>query len=99
MKSDTSRVPEGWLGLDVEGVYVKGNQLVVLGEPNEQIEHNCDAMGCGSLDHVLLRCTIPQWQAVEHLLALDGLYCQFCGELLSEHLVTEKGGHCEPARK
>lgn len=65
MKSDTSRVPEGWLGLDVEGVYVKGNQLVVLGEPNEQIEHNCDAMGCGSLDHVLFRCTIPQWQAVE----------------------------------
>lgn len=42
MKSDTSRVPEGWLGLDVEGVYVKGNQLVVVGEPDEQIEHNCD---------------------------------------------------------
>lgn len=66
MKSDTSRVPEGWLGLDVEGVYVKGNQLVVVGEPDEQIEHNCDAMGCGSLDHVLFRCTLPKWQAVEH---------------------------------
>lgn len=65
MKSDTSRVPEGWLGLDIEGVYVKGNQLIVVGEPDEQIEHNCDAMGCGSLDHVLYRATIPDWQAVE----------------------------------
>lgn len=42
---------------------------------------------------------IAGYNAVEHLLALDGLYCQFCGELLSEHLVTKKGGHCEPARK
>ena len=75
MKSDTSRVPEGWLGLDVEGVYVKGNQLVVVGEPDEQIEHNCDAMGCGSLDHVLFRCTLPKWHAVEHTLAPDGAVC------------------------
>lgn len=74
MKSDTSRVPEGWFGLDVEGVYIKGDQLVVVGEPDEQIEHNCDAMGCGSLDHVLFRCTIPKWQAVEHTLAPDEGY-------------------------
>ena len=86
MKSDTSRVPEGWLGLDVEGVYVKGDQLVVVGEPDEQIEHNCDAMGCGSLDHVLFRCTIPKWQAVEQPLAPDVLTawgnlgkCSICG--------------------
>jgi hypothetical protein len=31
--------------------------------------------------------------------ALDGLYCQLCGEPLSEHLVTERGGHCQPARQ
>lgn len=31
--------------------------------------------------------------------ALDGLYCQLCGELLSEHLVTERGGACQPARQ
>ncbi len=31
--------------------------------------------------------------------ALDGLYCQYCGELLSEHLITERGGACEPARQ
>lgn len=42
---------------------------------------------------------IERRMSAQHLLALDGLYCQFCGELLSEHLVTEKGGHCEPARK
>jgi hypothetical protein len=29
--------------------------------------------------------------------ALDGLYCPHCGELLSEHLITERGGACEPA--
>ena len=31
--------------------------------------------------------------------ALDGLYCQLCGEPLSEHFVTERGGHCQPARR
>lgn len=31
--------------------------------------------------------------------ALDGLYCPHCGELLSEHVITERGGYCQPARK
>lgn len=26
----------------------------------------------------------------------EELYCQFCGELLSEHLITERGGECRP---
>lgn len=31
--------------------------------------------------------------------ALDGLYCLYCGEPMSEHLVSERGGACEPARQ
>jgi len=31
--------------------------------------------------------------------ALDGLYCTHCGELLSSHLITERGGACQPARQ
>lgn len=31
--------------------------------------------------------------------ALDGLYCPHCGELLSEHVISEWGGYCQPARK
>lgn len=36
-------------------------------------------------------------QAAQHMRAVDGLYCQHCGELLSNHLVSENGGHCQPA--
>ena len=38
-------------------------------------------------------------KAAQQARALDGLYCQFCGEPLSEHLVTERGGHCQPAHQ
>lgn len=38
-------------------------------------------------------------KAALHLRAVDGLYCQHCGELLSSHLVTERGGHCQPANR
>lgn len=31
--------------------------------------------------------------------ALDGLYCLHCGEPMSEHLISERGGACEPARQ
>lgn len=90
MKSEMDRVPEGYVGLDICGAYIKGNEFILLGNPDEQDNHNCDAMGCGSLDHVLIRCEIPEWQAAQHLRApdaaeraatLSGLYnCQVCGE-------------------
>jgi len=99
MKSDTSRVPEGWLGLDVEGVYVKGNQLVVVGEPDEQIEHNCDAMGCGSLDHVLFRCTLPKWQAVEQPLAPDGETHLCGGKYYTDKVLGEVCCRCQAPRR
>jgi len=31
--------------------YLVANRVYVLGEPGD--DHNCDAMGCGSLDHVI----------------------------------------------
>jgi hypothetical protein len=27
-----------------------------------------------------------------------GLYCQHCGDLMSDHLITERGGACLPPR-
>lgn len=65
MQSGMDRVPEGYAGLDICGAYIKGNEFILLGEPDEQSDHNCDAMGCGTFDHVLVRCEIPEWQAVQ----------------------------------
>lgn len=65
MKSDMEYVPEGWIGLEIDGVYVKDNQLVIFGSPEENSDHNCDAMGCSSINHVLVRCSIPEWQAAQ----------------------------------
>lgn len=66
MKSGMDRVPAGgWSGLDICGAYVKGNEFILLGEPDEQSDHNCDAMGCGTFEHVLIRCDIPEWQAAQ----------------------------------
>lgn len=36
-------------------VHVKGNDFVITGIPIEDSEHNCDHMGCNSMDHVLYR--------------------------------------------
>ena len=43
--------------------YTNGYQIVILGDPPEYDEsdpnsHNCDEMGCGSLEHVLDRIPI-----------------------------------------
>jgi hypothetical protein len=29
----------------------------------------------------------------------DWLYCPYCGELMSDHLITERGGYCKPASR
>jgi hypothetical protein len=60
------RVPFGFQPVDVEQVFRRGNELVVLGRPKvdddlpEDEQHNCDAMCCGSGSHVLLRATVTQ---------------------------------------
>ena len=54
-------------GLDVY-VSADGARLTVCydpaqdaeGEPDEA-QHNCDAMGCGSLSHVLVHAAVPEW--------------------------------------
>lgn len=61
-KSPTDRLPEGWIPVNTYGIYRKGNRLVVLGDATET--HNCDAMGCGSLDHVSITAEIPDWLVI-----------------------------------
>ena len=77
MKSDMHGVPEGWVSLDIDGVFVNPstNLLIVIGEPGEESNHNCDAMGCSSLYHTLIRCEIPNWQATQQRLAPDPASC------------------------
>jgi len=38
-------------------IWMKGDSLVITGCPKTE-EHNCDAMGCGSLDHIILRAKV-----------------------------------------
>lgn len=43
----------------VDRILVRDNQLIVTGIPHEDDEeHNCDHMGCSSLECVLYRATI-----------------------------------------
>lgn len=56
-----AKIPQGFTELkNVYAVFVsENNEIVVLGIPkeseDEETGHNCDYMGCGSLDHVILR--------------------------------------------
>ncbi len=43
-------VPEGYEKMDA---YSNGKNLIILGVPRDDSDHNCDAMGCGTLDHVI----------------------------------------------
>lgn len=41
-------------------VYVSPHEIVVTGMPDEDDEnHNCDHMGCSSVNHVLFRSPLP----------------------------------------
>lgn len=55
------RVPKGYQPMEA---YTNGKEIVVLGEPDDgddltESSHNCDAMGCSSVDHVILRIPHP----------------------------------------
>lgn len=44
---------------------VTKTEFMVLGEPDEHDEtHNCDAMGCGTFSHVLVRLPLAAIQAL-----------------------------------
>lgn len=45
-----SDLPAGWQ--PVRQAYRKGDRIVTLGVPTSEA-HNCDAMGCGSMYHVV----------------------------------------------
>ena len=43
--------------LNVEKVLVCGNEIMIIGQPEDSDDesHNCDQMGCSSIEHVLYR--------------------------------------------
>lgn len=47
----------------IEAYITSSNEIVVMGQPKKDDEnHNCDAMGCGSLSHVLHRLPLQNIQ-------------------------------------
>ena len=52
-----AKMPDGYHEIkNVTGVYIKDHRIVVCGTPDEDDDvHNCDDMGCGSINHVLFR--------------------------------------------
>ncbi len=58
---DLPRTPEGYVSLSATGVFLKDDELIVLGNPPEDDEeaefHNCDYMGC-AVEHVLCRAIV-----------------------------------------
>lgn len=55
--------PKGFRKIET---YTDGKTLIALEWPEEDDEnHNCDAMGCGSFSHVKYRVDIPDWQALQ----------------------------------
>lgn len=51
------KIPEGWEELRADGVYLRGNEIIITGTPRDDDDntHNCDEMGCATLSHVILR--------------------------------------------
>lgn len=50
-----TRIPDGW---DLLTAYTDGKEVIVMDDAclvDDDENHNCDFMGCGSLDHVLCR--------------------------------------------
>ena len=52
IKVPTHLIPEG--AELVEAYRYKG-EIIIIGEPDEATDHNCDQMGCTTLSHVLYR--------------------------------------------
>lgn len=47
-------------GAKLVEAYLTPREVIVMGWPGEDDEtHNCDAMGCGTLSHVLYRLPLP----------------------------------------
>lgn len=46
-------------GATLVEAYLSDGEIVVMGQPKTDDDHNCDAMGCGTLSHVLHRFPLP----------------------------------------
>lgn len=41
---------------NIGSVFIRGNEIVITGLPDEEDEnHDCDVMGCNSVDHIIFR--------------------------------------------
>jgi|HigsolmetaGSP19D_1036257.scaffolds.fasta_scaffold123517_2 hypothetical protein len=53
-----SRTPKEFVEMkNVTAVFMGDDEIVILGTPDEEVneEHNCDYMGCSSVEHVIFR--------------------------------------------
>lgn len=50
-------LPKGFEELEgVESVYMSDREIVITGTPDDNDDsHDCDALGCSSVNHVLIR--------------------------------------------
>lgn len=60
-------IPEGYIKLQVDGVFYGKREMVITGVPFRG-DHNCDEMGCSSIGHVIVR----------YPLNLTKVVCVFC---------------------
>jgi hypothetical protein len=83
-----------------------GGLVQQIGENMEiDIRELCDALGVkhdiakSSAYYLhIVRLYRFYYKAAQQDVQATGLYCQHCGDLMSEHLITERGGACEPPR-
>lgn len=50
--------PNGFVEMkNATSVFISDDEIVILGTPDEEVneEHNCDYMGCSSVEHVIFR--------------------------------------------
>jgi hypothetical protein len=53
-----NNTPAGFVEMkNVTAVFMGDDEIVILGTPDEEVNdlHNCDDMGCSSVEHVIFR--------------------------------------------
>lgn len=77
-------------------VHLTAGELIVLGTPDDEDEsHNCDAMGCSSVSHVLFRFPLPDGvpaaSPLPQQIPLDPRIAQAVGDHLWELMTGTDG--------
>ncbi|MWV44808.1 hypothetical protein GRF59_14400 [Paenibacillus sp. HJL G12] len=52
-------LPKGFEEREDATVYMSHQEIVVTGIPADEESHNCDQMGCSSVEHVIFRSPLP----------------------------------------